>query len=107
MELLERVARAIAEENGDDFDNLPLAKWHWTEQRGQFGGRFRDVNEPMQSSYEAMANAAIAAMREAPQEWRADISEHRRLRANAEGRDYDRDRTGHSNGCQMVRQPGR
>jgi hypothetical protein len=65
MELLERVARAIAEENGDNFDDLPLAKWHWTEKRGEFGGRFRDVNEPMRSDYEAMANAAITAMREA------------------------------------------
>lgn len=70
MDLLERVARAIAEENGDTFDDLPIAKWHWTEWRGQFGGRFRDVNEPFQSSYIAMANAAITAMREATNQQR-------------------------------------
>lgn len=64
MGLLERVARAIAEENGDAYDDLPLAKWHWTECRGVFAGRFRDVNEPMQSDYDAMANAAITAMRD-------------------------------------------
>ncbi len=64
MDLLEHVARAIAEENGDTFDAIPLAKWHWIEHRGEFGGRFRDVNEPYQSAYIAMANAAITAMRD-------------------------------------------
>jgi hypothetical protein len=63
-EMIERVARAIAEASGDRFEDVPLAKWHWTEKRGEFGGRFRDVNEPYQSDYIYKARAAIEAMRE-------------------------------------------
>lgn len=63
MTMIERVARAIALRNGDDYDAVPLHKSDWTRQGGMFGGRFRDVNEPFQSDYDDMARAAIEAMR--------------------------------------------
>lgn len=61
--MIERVARAIATRNGDDFDLIPRDKPHWTAERGEFGGRFRDVNAPHQCDYLDMAEAAIEAMR--------------------------------------------
>ena len=64
MEMVERVARAIAERNGDNYDEIPKHKPDWTQSGGMFAGRFRDVNEPYQTDYEDMAEAAIEAMRE-------------------------------------------
>lgn len=61
IDRVEKVARAIAQENGDNFDNIPAHKPHWTRERGQFGGRYRDINEPFQSCYLSMAEAAIKA----------------------------------------------
>lgn len=58
---LEAAARAMAHENGDDYDAIPANKTEWTKGRGQFGGRFRDVNEPYKSDYDEMAAAAIRA----------------------------------------------
>lgn len=59
---VDRVARAIARANGDEFANAFKSKDRWTAKRGMSGGRFRDVNEPFQSDYLEMARAAIAAM---------------------------------------------
>jgi hypothetical protein len=63
-EMVERVARAIASGNGDDYDAIPASKAEWVEKRGEFGGRFRDFNQPRRNDYVDMARAAIAAMRE-------------------------------------------
>jgi hypothetical protein len=62
--MVERVARAMAKQNGDDYDHVPLDKADWTAQRGMFGGRFRDLNELMQVDYDEMARAAIEALME-------------------------------------------
>jgi hypothetical protein len=62
MKMVERIARAIAEENGDDFDSIPANKAEWVDNRGEFGGRQRDVNEPFQRCYTYMALAALKAM---------------------------------------------
>lgn len=82
-EMVERVARAIAKRHGDEFDAIAEDKPDWTANRGNFGGRFRDVNEPYKSDYLDMAEAAIEAMRE-PTE--AMIDE-----ADGRYRDDDRD----------------
>ena len=60
--LLERVARAIASGLGDDFDNAFETKHDWNVSRGERGGRFRDINEPMRGDYLDAARAAISAM---------------------------------------------
>lgn len=57
------VARAMCERRDDtSFDDLPTNKGQWIEGRGMFGGRYRDVNEPMQCDYLDMADAAIRAI---------------------------------------------
>jgi len=61
-ERIERAARAIAAVNGDDFDAVPRDKSEWTEKRGNFAGRFRDVNEPTKIDYLAMAGVAAAEL---------------------------------------------
>jgi hypothetical protein len=61
--IIERVARAIAIAHGDAWDDVPDDKSHWTENRGQFGGRFRDVNENFKDCYRDEARAAVEAMR--------------------------------------------
>lgn len=58
---VEAAAMAAAQVRGDDFDNIPKDKSEWTEQRGHFGGRFRDVNEPFQPEYVEMAEACLTA----------------------------------------------
>jgi len=62
--MVERVARAIAQGLGDDFDHAFTGKSEWISERGEKGGRLRDVNEPMQSDYLEAARAAIEAMSE-------------------------------------------
>ena len=64
MSMVEQVARAIAEKNGDDYDKIPQNKKEWVVRQGMFQGRFRDVNEPYQVDYYDMAEGAIKAMRE-------------------------------------------
>jgi len=59
----ERVARALATENGDDYDAMFASKSEWNAARGYAGGRFRTITEPMKSDYLDMARAAIAAVR--------------------------------------------
>jgi hypothetical protein len=63
-EMIERVARALAERHGDNWDDMPNDKGHWVRERGQFNGRFRDVNERFRCDYLDEAQAAIEAMRE-------------------------------------------
>ncbi len=67
-DMVEKVWRAIAIENGDDPDQIPRHKSHWNKEKGQFGGRFRDINEPFVYGYEAMARAAIRALMEPTEE---------------------------------------
>lgn len=62
--LTEAVARIIANAMGDNFADAFKNKARWIAKRGRSGGRFRDVNEPMQDDYLSAAQAAIAAMRE-------------------------------------------
>ena len=63
--VIERVARAIAIENGDDYGKVPKHKPHWVAHQGRFQDRFRDINEPFQSDYDGMATAAISAYKAA------------------------------------------
>jgi hypothetical protein len=85
-QLVEKVAKAIALENGDDLDEIHEHKPDWIDRRGEAGGRFRDINEPFKSDYMEMAKAAIQAtgvmeMREALEELmnavdRGDVTAH-------------------------------
>lgn len=59
-DLVEQAARRIATEMGDDFDHAFASKHEWTRDRGERGGRFRDINEPFQSYYLDAARAVIA-----------------------------------------------
>ena len=61
-DLREAMARAIAVGLGDDFDNAFATKSEWNAARGEKGGRYRDINEPMKSDYEDAADAALAAI---------------------------------------------
>jgi hypothetical protein len=61
-DLVERVARTIAEGLGDNFDHAFVNKPEWTAARGEKGGRYRDINEPMQPDYMDAARSVIAAM---------------------------------------------
>ena len=72
MDMVERVARAIAEAQGDNFADAFKNKQRWVAKRGMSGGRFRDINEPFQSDYVEAAKAAIRAMLDGqePVAWR-------------------------------------
>lgn len=63
--LIEAIARAIAEGQGDDFDHAHRSKPHWIETRGESGGRYRDINEPRQPDFIDAAQAALTAITEA------------------------------------------
>lgn len=63
-DLVERVARIIADELGDDLDHAFETKSEWVTERGEKGGRYRDINEPRRGDYIDAARAAIAAMPE-------------------------------------------
>lgn len=58
-ELREKVARAIAEALGDDLDDAFVNKSEWNAARGEKGGRYRDINEPMREDYLAAAHAVL------------------------------------------------
>lgn len=58
-EMVERVARRIASELGDDFDHAFAGKAEWIAARGQKGGRYRDVNEPYRDEYLDAARGAL------------------------------------------------
>lgn len=64
MTMVEIMARAIALSFGDDYGSIPADKREWTARRGDFEGRFRDVNEAYRCDYDDMAIAALKAMRE-------------------------------------------
>lgn len=66
-EMVERLARVIASELGDDFDSAFENKAAWIDGRSERGGRFRDVNEPTQADYIDAARAVIQAMKEPTQ----------------------------------------
>ncbi len=83
--LVEAVARQIAQANGDDFDALPLGKAEWTHARGQFGGRFRDINEPTKADYLEMGEAALAAIPASGEWWIAPAEATESMQAD--GRD--------------------
>lgn len=68
MKMIERMARAIAAEQGDDFDKIPASKREWIDARGEFDGRGRDINEPFRTEYIGMALAALKVMREPSEE---------------------------------------
>lgn len=61
--LPEQVARAIAQELGDDFDSAFENKQEWTRERG--GEPFRDVNMPFKPDYLEAARLAIVMVRRA------------------------------------------
>lgn len=62
MDKLEKVARAIADQNGDQWEFVPEDKSDWIDNRGMFQGRSRDINEPFRCDYEEMATAALNAV---------------------------------------------
>lgn len=69
MDLIERVARVIAAEQGDDFDLCFESKADWTASRGIAPGhRFRDINEPMKPDFLCAAKGAIAEVLDAMME---------------------------------------
>lgn len=61
-ELIEQVARDIADALGDNFDYAFSGKAEWIAQRGETPAGFRDVNQPYKPDYIDAAIAAIAAM---------------------------------------------
>lgn len=67
-QLIEKVARAIADQNGDQWEFVPEDKPDWIDNRGMFQGRSRDINEPFRCDYEEMATAALNAVYEALKE---------------------------------------
>ena len=62
----EEVARVIASALGDDFDHAFVNKSEWNRERGEKGGRYRDINEPMRDDYLAAAQVAIAMIAASP-----------------------------------------
>ena len=62
--LIVRMARSIAEANGDNFSDAFKNKGRWIAKRGMSGGRYRDPNEPFQSDYIDMAAAALAVVKD-------------------------------------------
>jgi len=58
----EQIARIIASAMGDNLADAFKNKQRWIAKRGMSGGRYRDINEPMQSDYLAAAEAVLAAM---------------------------------------------
>jgi hypothetical protein len=59
------VAKALADAAGTPWDEIPEHKSQWIEWRGVSPvGRSIDVNEPFQTDYYDMADAAIRAMSE-------------------------------------------
>lgn len=63
-EMIERVARTVATEWGDDFDLAFANKAAWLESQGSKGGHWRDITEPTQADFMEVARAVILSMRE-------------------------------------------
>lgn len=66
MTEIEQVARVIAQALGDDFVHAFRSKSEWNRARGEKGGRYRDINEPMRDDYLEAAKAAIQFIRASP-----------------------------------------
>lgn len=62
---VEAVARAIADQIGDGYDNAFRDKREWIDERTVKAGRSRDINEPFQVDYDDAARAAITAHKQA------------------------------------------
>lgn len=60
-DLVERVAKIIAKQLGDNFSDAFTSKQRWIAKRGMSGGRFREFNEPYQCDYLYAARSAITA----------------------------------------------
>lgn len=60
--MIEAVARQIALSLGHDFDAIFKTKTEWTAKGGMKGGRFHDINEPMQPDYLAASTAALTTL---------------------------------------------
>ena len=61
MDEREQIARLIADEIADGFDNAFASKAEWIDARGHKGGRARGINEPRQSDFLGAAEAILAA----------------------------------------------
>lgn len=61
-ELIEQVARDIADALGDNFDYAFAGKSDWVAHRGETPAGFRDVNQPYKPDYIDAAIAALAAI---------------------------------------------
>lgn len=59
----ERLARVIAAGLGDELDHAFVNKGEWNRCRGEKGGRYRDINEPMLDDYLGAARAVLAHIR--------------------------------------------
>lgn len=74
MDMIERVARAIAKGFGEDFDYVVKNKRDWMDRMRTEKGFNRDINMPMQTDYIAMAEAALEAV-ETIEKLRARVAE--------------------------------
>lgn len=66
MTMREKLARAIAEGLGDDFDDAHESKAQWIQMRGEglVSKRFRDVNEARKPDYFAAVDAILNVLRD-------------------------------------------
>lgn len=60
----EKLARAIADGIGDNFDHAHESKSVWVATRGEGGGRYRDINEPRKRDYFDAADAVLSSIRD-------------------------------------------
>lgn len=60
--IIEKLARAVASANGDNYSDAFANKTRWVAKRGMSGGRFRDVTEPYQHDYDDMARAVLQTL---------------------------------------------
>lgn len=58
-EAVPEVARVIASGLGDNYEHAFTNKSEWNRERGEKGGRYRDINEPMQPDYDDAAQAIL------------------------------------------------
>ena len=61
-DMIEKIARAIADSVGPSFDMLHKNKRDWVETRGMFRGEPRDCNGPFQDDCIEAAKAALTAL---------------------------------------------
>lgn len=85
---IQQVARAIAQGLGDCFDHAFASKGDWNAARGESGGRFRDINEPMQPDYLESARAALKVLREPTPEMLRSVDDEAEDPMVARGRAY-------------------